>query len=159
MRPILLLPAGLVDELERRRLARLPLETGGFLLGMRRGKHLEVTGVTDQAPMDVATMRSFERADRLHGKTAVAEWTSSGGLVSIVGDWHSHPRGPADFSPADKHAWRQLCRATGGTCVGIILGDQAVGIFLIRSGMLRLRISRLVQVDAIADGVAYADKE
>jgi integrative and conjugative element protein (TIGR02256 family) len=155
MRPTIVLPGGLIDDLNARRLSRLPRETGGFLLGERRGHHLDVTGATDQAPEDVATTASFERRDPAHGDAAIAEWNSSGGLISIVGDWHSHPHGPPEHSSTDKKAWRQLCRVTGGGCIGIILGDREAGVYLIGTSLLRTHIVRLTPVEMTPHGVAY----
>jgi integrative and conjugative element protein (TIGR02256 family) len=154
MRLTIVLPCGLIEDLTAHRVSRLPRETGGFLLGKRRGHHLEVTGATDQAPEDVATRGSFERRDPAHGAAAIAEWDSSGGLVSIIGDWHSHPHGPPEYSSTDKKAWRQLCRATGAVCIGIILGDQA-GVYLIGISLLRTHIARLTPVEVTSHGVAY----
>jgi integrative and conjugative element protein (TIGR02256 family) len=155
MNPTVVLPADLLDDLQRRRRMRLPFETGGFLLGKRRGRHLEVTSATDQAPDDVATWRSFERIDRSHGAAAISEWQSSGGVVAIIGDWHSHPYGPPHPSPADRKAWRQLCRAVRGPCLGIILADGNAGLYLIRANLVQTRVARLSLAEVTPRGMAF----
>lgn len=156
MSPTVVLPPDLLADLQHRRRVRLPFETGGFLLGKRRGAHLEVTGATDQAIDDIATGRSFERIDRSHGTTAVSEWRASGGLIAIIGDWHSHPYGPPDPSPADRKAWRQLCRAARGPCLGIILAEGDAGLYLIKAGLVQTQIVRLSLAEVTPAGTAFA---
>ena len=116
--------------LQGQRIEKLPHETGGFLLGMRRGPHIEITGATVEGPDDYATKYSFERRDEVHGRTAVTAWEAAGGTVGLVGDWHSHPFGPPTPSGTDRSAWRKLGASIGCSAVGIILAEGEPGVFL-----------------------------
>lgn len=119
--------------LERSR--HLPLETGGFLLGLRRGDHIEITDVTTQGSADIAGPMSFERADLSHARIAQAAWESRGRVTAIVGDWHSHPSGRPVPSGIDRKAWRTLTKSLEAPAVGIILADRnAAGLFVSRPG-------------------------
>lgn len=113
-------------EMGRERVRHLPNETGGFLIGSRRGHHVEVTGLTIQGPGDVASRTTFERRCPSHAERINAAWRASGAIETMVGDWHSHPRGGAVPSEVDSHAWRQLIRSTGLPMVGIIDAGAAV---------------------------------
>jgi integrative and conjugative element protein (TIGR02256 family) len=130
------------EQLLAERLAHLPRETGGFLVGRRRGAHIEVTRATLQAPDDVATRASFERVDASHTTLAVDAWNQDAGLSGLVGDWHSHPIGGARPSGMDERAWRKLVAAERAPVVGLILGDGEVAVYLARLKWTRLTVTR-----------------
>jgi integrative and conjugative element protein (TIGR02256 family) len=115
MTAFLLLPKWIMTAVHRQREEHLPRETGGFLIGERRGPHIQVTGLTHQGRGDIATRTSFEHRDAIH-----RAWRRSDGMQSLVGDWHSHPCGSADASSTDKSAWRTLARTSNRPIVGLI---------------------------------------
>lgn len=125
-----LLPRAVLNVMLQERLARLPNETGGFLLGHRRRGHIEIVEATLQAKMDRASETSFERIDLNHRHRAEAVWESSGGRIGLVGDWHTHPFGPPRPSAADRNAWRQLVSSIQENGVGIILAEGEPGVFV-----------------------------
>lgn len=129
-RACVLLPRAVLNVMLKQRVARLPKETGGFLLGRRRGSHIEIVEATLQAKMDRASETSFERIDLHHRHRAEAVWQSSEGRIGLVGDWHTHPCGPPVPSAADKSAWRQLVSSIQGDAVGIILAEGGPGVFV-----------------------------
>lgn len=129
-RACVLLPRAVLNVMLQERLARLPKETGGFLLGHRRGSHIEIVEATLQAKMDQASETSFERIDLHHQHRAEAVWESSGGRIGLVGDWHTHPFGSPRPSAADRSAWRQLVSSIRGNGVGIILAEGEPGVFV-----------------------------
>jgi len=133
-RGAVILPKRVLATLQGQRAERLPQETGGFLLGMRRGRHIEITHATVQGPEDEATPFSFERRDRAHRDHAVAIWERAGGTVGLVGDWHTHPSGPPTPSATDRSAWKELAATIGCDTIGIILATGDPGIFLIPNG-------------------------
>jgi integrative and conjugative element protein (TIGR02256 family) len=108
---------------------RLPQETGGFLIGQRRGQHLEILTCTHQAPGDIATPTSFSRLSRQHADAVEEAWQKSEGLHSIVGDWHSHPLGSALPSGPDRRAWKALFKAMRDPGIGIISADGDTRVF------------------------------
>lgn len=86
LKPSILLPRSLFDALVEQRTLRQPRETGGFLLGVRRGPHLEITHHTAQGWSDIATRSSFERRGAHHQRDAEAIWRRTVGEVGLIGD-------------------------------------------------------------------------
>lgn len=122
----MVIPRAVVDQIRTQRLRYLPAETGGFLLGMRRAHHLEITGATEQQARDAATAYTFERRDPAHARAIEAEWHRSKAMITVIGDWHSHPYGAGDPSEMDKKAWRTLARAVGQPVIGLIDAGTAL---------------------------------
>ena len=117
---LVFVPALLVRLTARRRSKRLPDETGGFLIGVRRGAHIEVIAVTEQGPGDLATSTSFERSCPSRRERIRGAWRASDHYESLVGYWHSHPIGSGDASTTDRSAWRTLARTSRQPVVGLI---------------------------------------
>jgi integrative and conjugative element protein (TIGR02256 family) len=131
---------------ERRR--RLPAETGGFLIGKRRGPYIEITDITTQGPADEATASSFERADKKHTKLVLDKWKADGGFTSLVGDWHTHPFGDGSPSLTDERGWSALTAATKADCAALIFGEnESIKAFLIIRGLLWNKIVPLSRID------------
>ena len=126
MRSFVLLPARIAQTIATLRTGHVPNETGGFLIGIRRGPHIEVTGLTEQGSEDVARRTSFERRCRSHRDRIHAAWRTSDHFESLVGDWHSHPHGPGKASWTDGIAWRTLARAARQPIIGVVAADEVV---------------------------------
>jgi len=120
MTAFLLLPKWVIATVHQQREEHLPRETGGFLIGERRGPHIQITGLTHQGQGDIATRTSFERGCSSHREAIHRAWRLSDGMQSLVGDWHSHPCGSADASSTDKSAWRTLARTSRRPIIGLI---------------------------------------
>src|SRR5690606_4202595 len=76
-----IVPAAISKAMQAERTTRLPHETGGFLLGLRRGASIEVSEFTPQAAQDQADGSSFERIDPEHQRRATKAWVKANGLV------------------------------------------------------------------------------
>jgi integrative and conjugative element protein (TIGR02256 family) len=153
----ILVPKRVIDQLTNERTRHLPRETGGFLLGMRRGAHLEITGPTLQGTTDRATPVSFERRDRSHAAAAQAAWAARDGLIGLVGDWHSHPSGRAEPSEDDKRAWRDLVRATRSPSVGFIFADNgSLGVFVTRRSLPMGAVNSCHLIEETEDDLVFA---
>ncbi len=119
---MLILPAILWREIEERTRLALPNEACGLLLGKLRGREVEVTALSPG--------RNVSREPRAHFEIdpldvlAAEDGARSLGL-SIVGVWHSHPRGPLMPSSKDRlndsGSWLTLI-AVPEPHVGIELG-------------------------------------
>jgi integrative and conjugative element protein (TIGR02256 family) len=128
---IVLLPRQIVTAVQSASAKHRPLETGGFLIGLRRGQHIEVTGLTEQGYADIATRISFERADSTHRDYVHAAWSKSDALETLVGDWHSHPNSSGAPSSTDRRAWRKLARNVNQSVLGLIeSGDSVPSVYL-----------------------------
>lgn len=155
----ILMPRSVVENLSTERQRHLPDETGGFLIGLRRGKHIEVTDATYQGPTDRATRYSFERLDPGHERKAAAAWEGRDGLASIIGDWHSHPVGYAEPSGTDRHAWRVLAASVKAPVIGIIMADRGPpGVFLTGWTRPLLHLRQCVLIEETADELVFAPR-
>lgn len=154
-----LIPLALIAALETARSGRLPFETGGYLIGRRRGGHLEILSATYEGDHDIATRSSFDRADRAHTAQAVAAWQADKGLSDVVGDWHSHPMGAASPSETDLRAWRRLAHAKRAPIAGLILGEDSLSVHLTAARGWP-RMARLVAIEETATERVFArDRE
>lgn len=145
-----LVPATVANALAAERAQHLPNETGGFLLGARRGSTLEIVEFTPQGRGDVANHVSFERVDTQHQLRADKAWKAAKGLVGLVGDWHSHPTGLGSPSGQDRQAWRTLVATMNASAVGMIVVAGEVAVFGLWPSWRGLVVARLPLV--IADG-------
>lgn len=134
MTAFLLFPKRILGTIHAQRERHLPRETGGFLIGERRGPHIDVTSLTQQGRGDIATRNSFERSCGSHRDAIHRAWQRSGGTQSLVGDWHSHPRGTADASSLDIAAWRTLARLSKQPVIGLIDAGALPRIYFAAEG-------------------------
>lgn len=153
---LIVVSRSLVDEIQRRREVALPLETGGFLLGARRGRHLEITEATFQGLGDIAKRTSFERLSGQHQRDASRAWSEGNGLVGLIGDWHSHPTGDAKPSETDRWAWAALTKSIRSTGIGLIAATGGISLFGIAQSRWRLTVSRAVLIESDQNDLVYA---
>lgn len=83
-----------------------PQETGGLLVGYfsEDDKDVVITGITGPGPKAQHGKHSFcpdYEADRVE---MARIFKQSGGLAWYIGDWHTHPTGPAYLSFLDRKA-------------------------------------------------------
>jgi integrative and conjugative element protein (TIGR02256 family) len=129
---IVLVPKPILGAVREAAAKHFPRETGGFLIGLRRGSHIEVTGLTQQSDGDIATRVSFERISPAHREEVHAAWSKSGKTETLVGDWHSHPNGSGRASSTDRRAWRKLARSLERNVIGMIeFGPVTPSLYLV----------------------------
>jgi integrative and conjugative element protein (TIGR02256 family) len=131
-------------------------EAGGILLGAYRGMDMEVTGRTDPGPEDERRLFSFTRADPYHDAANRQAWNASGGTVSYIGEWHTHPYGGVKPSSTDTTTWRSEAKRCGRPMVFALVVPGAWGLFLVRPRWLRPEISRLALVETGNVGEVHA---
>lgn len=83
-------------------------ESGGILLGYRRGEHLHVTVATAPQPDDGRWRFFFKRSKRAHQEIALKQWRASGQTVDYLGEWHTHPEPHPSPSSHDYSEWRKI---------------------------------------------------
>lgn len=130
-------------------------EAGGILLGAYRGADMEVTGRTEPGPGDRRQLFSFTRADPLHDAANRQAWHASGGTVSYVGEWHTHPWGGVEPSSTDAATWRSETKRCGRPMVFALVVPGEWGLFVVRPRWPRPSISRLVVLEAGDVGVVH----
>jgi len=118
-------------------------EAGGILLGAYRGPDMEVTGLTHPGPADERMLYSFTRSDLLHDMANKKIWEESGGTVSYIGEWHTHPVGKAVPSSIDVNSWKSEVRRCGRPMVFVIVAPGEWGVYVIRNKWVLLSKDRL----------------
>ena len=106
------------------------LESGGLLLGYRKGADLHVIGATYPSRWDRASRVLFQRSAKGHQRMAYDAWRQSGGTVDWIGEWHTHPGGIAAPSSIDLRSWSAIAAHRMAPMVFVILDDhrQYIGV-------------------------------
>jgi integrative and conjugative element protein (TIGR02256 family) len=149
---------------------RLPLETGGILLGYREVENVVITHalVVDGGG---ATKHRYVRDD-VRANKRLAEFLSDRAEddpVGYVGEWHSHPAlsGP---STIDRNAMRAAAKAAGrpvallvftpgdtGAYFGLIARRQRLGRVVTRDANVTLPAPRFGPLGPLPDGAVRGD--
>lgn len=97
-------------------------ESGGILLGYRRGDHLHIVAATTPQPDDQRMRFRFFRRDPNHQKAAIRHWGKSGNTIDYIGEWHTHPEPNPTPSSLDISEWIKICCARKTIMVFLIAG-------------------------------------
>jgi hypothetical protein len=127
---------GVIDRMRELRLAHLPNETGGVLLGYV-DFNVNALVVVDALPEPLdsnSDPTSFERGVDGVEKALENAALRTDGVVGYVGEWHSHPTGcSAAQSGYDMGQLRYLAekmKAEGLPAIQLIVGERDAGVFL-----------------------------
>lgn len=113
-------------------------ESGGILLGYRRGRHLHVTRMTTPQPGDTQHRHGFQRQAQPHQKIALEQWKAERETMDYIGEWHTHPEIEPTPSSVDTREWRKICHAKSEPMVFLIAGTRNVlWVGVGRGGALR----------------------
>lgn len=91
-------------------LPAVPWEVGGWLLGYRTGDRADLVVTHATPPAHRGTPLGVRISGEGHRQRFDAVWASSRGMVTFLGDWHTHPGGPPAPSARDEAAVAQLAR-------------------------------------------------
>jgi len=111
-------------------------EAGGILIGSYRGPHVEIVSCTAPLKRDVRLKYSFDRRDAGHQKQALAAWRSSGGTLTFVGEWHTHPERFPTPSMIDRRTWAGIVSESQHPCIFLIQGISGLWCGMARKGSL-----------------------
>ena len=90
-------------------LRKMPLETGGILLGYRSsGEEIIVTTIAGPGPKAGHRTNSFVPDDAYHRQAIRQHYQQSGRTEVYLGDWHTHPYAAAYLSERDKKTLRKI---------------------------------------------------
>lgn len=121
----------------RQRLSRQP-ESGGVLLGRRRGQHVEVAYATSPFSTDERSRTGFVRQELGHQAAAIDLWAANEGKIDYLGEWHTHPEVTPAPSGIDRREWRLL--TTGHSrrtpLVAVIVGTASLYVALLVRGKI-----------------------
>jgi integrative and conjugative element protein (TIGR02256 family) len=104
--PRLLVAQALLDRLHE--LPRRPWEVGGWMLGYWTDRRDTLVVTHGTPPAARGTALGITISGKGHRRRFDEAWARSNGHVTFLGDWHTHPRGPAVPSRTDHRAMRQL---------------------------------------------------
>lgn len=93
-----------------------PLEVGGVLAGYWNGEHVVITDHVGPGTSAVHKTVTFLPDHNYHVSEIRRIYESSSGRDTYLGDWHSHPYGPARLSPLDKRTLRSIAYASEAQC-------------------------------------------
>lgn len=100
-------------------------EAGGILIGRRilDSADLVVDVATEPFPSDQRTRYRFVRLPEGHQQVLDRLWSDSGGGVTYLGEWHTHPAPTAIPSPEDRRNWGHFAEySPQGRLIFLILG-------------------------------------
>lgn len=111
-------------------------EAGGILLGLRRGRHIEVTFVTTPKRGDKSSRTAFERLSFFHQGFAIRAWRRFGRKLDYLGEWHTHPEHNPSPSPIDCAEWAKLMLSSKRELVFLILGISGLWLGVSNRGVV-----------------------
>jgi integrative and conjugative element protein (TIGR02256 family) len=94
----------------------VPCETGGVLLGWRRGPDVVVTHVIDAGPRAQHGQTWFRPDSDWQADRIARLYEDSGRTLSYLGDWHTHPDGRPVPSRRDVRTLRCIAGAAEARC-------------------------------------------
>jgi integrative and conjugative element protein (TIGR02256 family) len=97
-------------------------ESGGILMGYRRGNHLHIVAATTPQPDDHRMRFHFSRRDLNHQKVAIRQWDISGNIMDYIGEWHTHPESDPMPSALDMSEWKKICCVQKTNMIFLIAG-------------------------------------
>ena len=108
-------------------------ESGGILLGRRRGKHLEVLLATEPSSHDKRSTFSFGREAVGHAEVAQQTWLRGERQVDYLGEWHTHPQTVPIPSGIDRAEWCKLVlqRREKTTLLTVVVGTKDLRVELV----------------------------
>lgn len=99
-------------------------EVGGVLIGFQRPPHLHICGASAPYAGDRASPVCFHRSPEGHQAFAESVWRRSGGHITYLGEWHSHPQDRPAPSSIDRGSWVRTRRLQGRPLVFLIVGRE-----------------------------------
>lgn len=97
-------------------------ESGGILIGERRGRYWVITDITTPMKGDIQARAQFIRQDAKHIETSRRIGKKSNNLRTYMGEWHTHPQVIPQPSGVDLASWKSIKIEKGNLLVFLILG-------------------------------------
>lgn len=135
--------------------SRFRHEVGGILLGSYRDRHLHILDATGPQSADRWSRTRFSRSPKGHQSYAQEAWRRSDGLITHIGEWHSHPEPYPVPSVIDRASWVKARQDQQRALAFIIVGMAGRGVWLTAElgGIVGLS-----QVDQDDDGLLFSSR-
>lgn len=91
--------------LSHRQLTPASKESGGVIIGERRGKHLVVRMISVPNQNDIRKRNFVDRVGPHHQELVNKAFEESGGTSQYLGEWHTHPEDSPSPSGTDLKSW------------------------------------------------------
>jgi integrative and conjugative element protein (TIGR02256 family) len=110
-------------------------ETGGLLLGLahRKRQVIYVTDILPPSKDSKGTPYAFKRGVKDYPEIVDDVEAYTGGIIGYVGEWHTHPGGPAELSPTDHRAVGKIRKhldSAGLPTHILVFGEREVASFV-----------------------------
>ncbi|MEZ0186066.1 MAG: Mov34/MPN/PAD-1 family protein [Candidatus Reddybacter sp.] len=128
-------------------------EAGGVLLGSYRGDHIDVIDATLPGLNDYRSRTGFVRRDQSHQNIAEKHWIQSGGAITYIGEWHTHPEALPIPSVIDVREWKNKLPRRG--MVLCIQGTEGMSLHYLFMEHKVLRLQRLEFEEVLPSKVAF----
>lgn len=101
--------AGVIERIAgHRQVSQGDPEAGGLLIGTRRGRHIQISDMTEPQTSDARGRFLFLRNTIGHAEAATRLWRSSNQQLDYLGEWHTHPQRTPTPSGLDLAEWLRL---------------------------------------------------
>lgn len=117
--------------LQYRQLSNSTPESGGVLIGMRRGEHFEITTATKPENTDSRKRFRFKRRRQGHSETVRKRWVETLGYENYLGEWHTHPEDNPIPSKLDLNEWQKAAIRHEKLLVVMIVGRKSIYFSLV----------------------------
>lgn len=107
-----------------RQVGKTESESGGILIGIRRGEYFEVTAATTPQISDKRSRLRFERVEKGHFDLLKRHWVESKGEENYLGEWHTHPEDYPSPSTLDLSEWERAANHHKSSLIMIIVGRR-----------------------------------
>lgn len=107
-----------------RQVGKADSESGGILIGIRRGEYFEVTAATTPQVSDRRSRFRFERVEKGHFDLLKRHWVESKGEENYLGEWHTHPEDYPSPSALDLSEWVRAANHHKSSLIMIIVGRR-----------------------------------
>lgn len=104
-------------------------ESGGVLVGERKGSHFVITDLTMPMPADVRGPVSIRRSPKGHVDFIERIVSETNGRLSYCGEWHTHPQRHPSPSSTDISTWIKLNQELGIPLINIIAGTVSISAY------------------------------
>jgi len=106
------LPNELFETMKSHASAKFPFETGGILLGYTAdNQDVVATHLIGPGPNARHEKYRFEPDGDFQQKEIEKVFRETGGRITYLGDWHTHPLGVAVLSSTDKRTLEKIARS------------------------------------------------